>query len=388
MNSGATRLIEKLDQSIQWTWLTDLAAWTVEQAIAIQQIPAPTFAEGLRAEHVAAAFRALDLQQVEIDHLHNVYGLLPGRQREQPGVMVSAHTDTVFPAETDLSIHRDGDQICGAGLGDNSVAVAGLLALVSGLKRAGITPDHDVWIVAPVREEGLGDLGGMRAAFARLKPHIDSVINVEGLALGHVYHAGIAVRRLKITAQTAGGHSWLHFGRPSAIHSLIQLGARITALPTPQTPRTTYNIGLIEGGQSINSIATSASMWLDMRSVERSALATFEQYVRREIDAVSSKEVAFSIDVVGDRPAGYISPDHPLVKRALAVLRQIGLHGTLEIGSTDGNVPLSEGCPTVTVGITYGGNAHRLDEFIEVSPVASGIRQLILLTLATANGID
>ncbi len=382
---GATRLIEKLDQSIKWTWLADLAAWTVEQAIAIQQIPAPTFAERARAEHVAAAFRALDLQQVEIDDLHNVYGLLPGRRSGQPGVMVSAHTDTVFPAETDLSIQREGDQICGAGLGDNSIGVAGLLALVSGLKRAGVTPDCDLWIVAPVREEGLGDLGGMRAAFARLKPSVHSVINVEGLALGHVYHAGIAVRRLKITAQTAGGHSWLHFGRPSAIHSLIQLGARITTLPTPQTPRTTYNIGLIEGGQSINSIATSASMWLDLRSEERGALANLEQIVRREIAAAGSPEIEYSVEVVGDRPAGSIAPDHPLVKRALAVLWQIGLQGTLETGSTDGNVPLSEGCPAVTIGITYGGNAHRLDEYVEMSPVASGIRQLILLTLATAN---
>ena len=226
----------------------------------------------------------------------------------------------------------------------------------------------------------------MRAAFARLKPQIGSVINVEGLAFGHVYHAGIAVRRLKITAQTAGGHSWLHFGRPSAIHSLIQLGARIIALPTPQTPRTTYNIGLIEGGQSINSIATSASMWLDMRSEERAALADLRAArPRAKSPPLSSSDVEFSVEVVGDRPAGSIAPDHPLVKRALAVLRQVGLRGTLETGSTDGNVPLSEGCPTVTVGITYGGNAHRLDEYVEVSPVASGIRQLILLTLATAN---
>lgn len=378
-------MIEKLDQTIQWTWLADLSGWTVEQAIAIQQIPAPTFAERIRAEHVAAAFRALDLQQVDIDDLHNVYGLLPGRFSNQPGVMVSAHTDTVFPAETDLRIRREDGMIYGAGLGDNSVGVAGLLALVSGLRRARITPNRNLWIVAPTREEGLGDLGGMRAAFARLKPTINSVINVEGLALGHVYHAGIAVRRLKITAQAAGGHSWLHFGHPSAIHSLMQLGARITHLPTPQSPRTTYNIGMIEGGQSINSIATSASLWLDMRSEERDTLAAFEQRVRSEIAALSSADVQFSIEVVGDRPAGHIAPNHPLVERAMAALRQVGLRGTLETGSTDGNVPLSEGCPAVTIGITYGGNAHRLDEYIEVNPITQGIRQLILLALASAN---
>ncbi len=366
-------------------WLDDLAAWTLDQAIAIQQIPAPTFAEQRRAEFVAAAFQELGLAQVEIDDVFNVSGLLPGRRRDAPAVMVAAHTDTVFPENTDLTLQRDSDLIYGPGLGDNSLGVAGLLALVSALRRDRITPGSDLWVVATSREEGLGDLGGMRAAFARLKPQIGSVINVEGLAFGHVYHAGIAVRRLKITARTAGGHSWLHFGRPSAIHSLVQLGARVTALQPPQSPRTTYNIGMIEGGQSINSIATEASLWLDMRSEESGALAAFEQRVRGEIADLRSPEVNFEVEVVGDRPAGTIAPDHPLVERALDALAQVGVRGTLETGSTDGNVPLSEGCPTVTIGISRGGNAHRLDEYIDSTAVASGIRQLVRLTLATAD---
>jgi acetylornithine deacetylase/succinyl-diaminopimelate desuccinylase-like protein len=224
----------------------------------------------------------------------------------------------------------------------------------------------------------------MRAAFARLKPDIGNVINVEGLAFGHIYHAGIAVRRLKITARTLGGHSWLHFGRPSAIHSLMQLGARITSRQPPTTPRTTFNIGMIEGGQSINSIATEASMWLDMRSEASKTLAEFEKEVRAEIDRACSPDVSFDVQVVGDRPAGSIATDHPLVLRALEALAQVGVRGTLETGSTDGNVPLAEDCPAVTVGITRGGNAHRLDEYIEVGAVAPGVRQLILLTLATA----
>jgi len=381
-------LIEKFDRSINWTWLNDLATWTVEQAITIQQIPAPTFAEKRRAEYVASVFRALDLEQIDMDDLCNVYGLLPGRRRDLPGVMVAAHTDTVFPEETDLTIRRADETIYGPGLGDNCMGVAGILALVSALRRAGVSPACDLWIVATTREEGLGDLGGMRAAFTRLKPLISRVINVEGLAFGHVYHAGIAVRRLKITAHTAGGHSWLHFGRPSAIHAMMQLGARITTIQPPQTPRTTYNIGMIEGGQSINSIATLASLWLDMRSEDRSALETFERRVRAEIAALKTAEVEFTVEVVGDRPAGAIPPNHPLVERALAVLTQVGVHGTLETGSTDGNVPLSESCPTVTIGITRGGNAHRLDEYIELGAVASGLRQLILLTLATADTVS
>ena len=378
-------MIDKIDPMLNWNWLNDLAAWTVEQAVAIQQIPAPTFAEKRRAEYVAGVLRAFELAEVEMDDFCNVYGLLPGRERSLPAVMVAAHTDTVFPQATNLTLRREADLIYGPGIGDNSMGVAGVLALISALRRTGITPACDLWIVATTREEGLGDLGGMRAAFARLKPRLGSVINVEGLAFGHIYHAGIAVRRLKISAHTAGGHSWLHFGRASAIHSIVQLGARITTLQPPQTPRTTYNIGMIEGGQSINSIATEASLWLDMRSEDSKALASFEEQVRAEIAALASADVTFEVEVVGDRPAGFIAPDHPLVERALAALAQVGVHGTLETGSTDGNVPLSEGCPTVTVGISYGGNAHRLDEYVEISAVASGIRQLVLLTLASTD---
>jgi acetylornithine deacetylase/succinyl-diaminopimelate desuccinylase-like protein len=378
-------LIDKFDRMIKGRWIDELAAWTIEEAIAIQQIPAPTFDEKRRAEYVLSLFKGFDLEQVEMDEFYNVYGLLRGSKSGAHAVMVSAHTDTVFPENTDLSIRRAGDLIYGPGLGDNCMGVAGVLALVSALRHEAITPGCDLWIVAPTREEGLGDLGGMRAAFARLKPLISNVINVEGLAFGHVYHAGIAVRRLKITAHTTGGHSWLHFGKPSAIHTLIQLGARIIAKQVSQTPRTTYNIGLIEGGQSINSIATEASFWLDMRSEDSKALAAFEQSVRADIAALTNAEVAFTVEVVGDRPSGSVAVNHPLVVRALEALAQVGVHGSLETGSTDGNVPLSEGCPTVTVGITRGGNAHRLDEYVEVSPVTPGIRQLIMLTLATAD---
>lgn len=377
-------MIEQLDRTINWSALADLPSWTVEQAIAIQQIPAPTFAESSRAAHVAEQFRSLGLAQVEIDDLCNVYGLLPGRNPAAPAIMLSAHTDTVFPQPTNLTIRREGEIVYGPGLGDNSIGVAGVLALVEALRRLQITPACDLWIVAPSREEGLGNLDGMRTAFARLKSRVTRVINVEGLALGHIYHAGIAVRRLKISANTPGGHSWLHFGRPSAIHALMELGACISALQPPQTPRTTFNIGIIEGGQSINSIATYAALWLDLRSEETTALAVIEKQVRAEIAALTKQDITFDIEVVGDRPSGYIAPDHPLVEQAMAALLQVGIRGTLETGSTDGNIPLSQGCPAITIGITRGGNAHRTDEYVEVSGVEQGLRQLMLLTLAAA----
>ena len=375
-------LIEKLNQSLDWSWLDEVKDYTVEQAIRLQQIPAPTFHEKTRAEAVMRQFEEFQLADVQMDEVFNVYGRLPGANADQPAVMVSAHTDTVFAAETDLTYRHEGNMLHGPGMGDNCFGLGGLLGLISALRHGNITPGCDIWFVAPSREEGLGDLGGMKAAYETLSDRVGSVINLEGLAFGHIYHAGIAVRRLRITARAEGGHSWLHFGRPSAVHAIINLGAHITALEPSKHPRTTYNIGMIEGGQGINVIASSAGLWLDMRSEERDALAEFEQQVRTLVDELRTPDLKFDIEVVGDRPAGHISPHHPLVKGALTALAQVGIQGVLETGSTDANVPLAEGCPAVTIGITRGGHAHRLDEFVELEYVEYGLRQLILLTLA------
>lgn len=377
-------LIEKFDRTLNWQRLSELASWVIQEALSLQQIPAPTFHEQQRAQYLAQKFTALGLTDVEVDDLHNVYGRFPGVNTGQPGVMVVAHTDTVFSAETDLSTRSENNLIYGPGLGDNSMGVAGLLGLVEMLRREQITPARDLWITATSREEGLGDLVGMRAAYDRLKSCVGSVINIEGLAFGHVYHAGISVRRLHITARAEGGHSWLHFGRPNAIHGIVRLGARIDSITPPANPRTTYNIGIIEGGQSINSIASSASLWLDMRSESQDALAALEREVRGHIQALHSDELAFEVELVGDRPAGYLDPNHPLIQGAMAALALVGVRGTLETGSTDGNISLAANCPTVTIGITRGGNAHRLDEYIETAPVAQGMQQLITLTLTAA----
>lgn len=377
-------LVDKFFKSLNWQKLPDLAGEVVEQAITLQQIPAPTFEEQQRAAYLMQRFPELGLTDVETDGMYNVYGRLPGVNSAVPGVMVVAHTDTVFSAETDLKIRRERGVIYGPGLGDNSMGVAGMLGLLQMLNQQGITPARDLWVVATSREEGLGDLGGMRTAYERLRSKINMVINIEGLAFGHLYHAGIAVRRLHITARTEGGHSWLHFGRPSAIHGIIRLGAQIDSLTPPTMPRTTYNIGLIEGGQSINSIASTASMWLDMRSEARDSLEALERDIRSFIADLYSDDLQFKVEIVGDRPAGYLTPEHALIRGALAALSNVGIRGTLETGSTDGNISLAAGCPTVTVGITRGGNAHRLDEYIETAPIPQGLQQLITLTLAAA----
>jgi acetylornithine deacetylase/succinyl-diaminopimelate desuccinylase-like protein len=354
----------------------------IEEAIAIQQIPAPTFDEGRRAAYVANRFKGLD--SVEIDGLHNVYGRLPGTDRQRPALLLAAHTDTVFDRATPLDIRRDNGRIYGPGLGDNSLGVASLLAMVDALRDQRLPVD--VWFVANTREEGLGDLGGIRAAYDRLKARLGAAIIIEGIAFGRVYHAGIAVRRLKISCHAPGGHSWLHFGRPSAIHGLMRLGAQITTLTPPETPRTTYNIGVIEGGTTVNSIATDAWLLLDLRSEDRGALAAMEQQVMSMVDSCRAPEQDFTVEVVGDRPAGSIPVNHPLVELARDSLEAVGAHPVFEIGSTDANALLAAGLPTVTIGITQGGNAHRPDEYIDTANIPAGLLQLLLLTVAAADG--
>lgn len=387
MESKMRQLVAHIDQALDWSWLTETAQYTVSQGLAIQQISAPTFSEQARAAYVLAQFREYGLIDCATDSVHNVYGLLPGADRSQKAIMVTAHTDTVFPAETDLTVRHEPSVIYGPGLGDNSIGVGGLLGLLAVLRQQRFRLPRDIWFVATSGEEGLGDLIGIKTAFSRLKDKVEAVINLEGLAFGHVYHAGIAVRRLHITAQAEGGHSWLHFGRPNAVHGIVRLGAAILDIEPPRSPRTTYNIGLIEGGQGINVIAREAGLWLDLRSEDAGALARQETSIREIVQKLTTPDLRFAVEVVGDRPAGRIGVEHPLVQMALAVLERQGEQGVLETGSTDANVPLAAGCPAVTIGITRGGNAHRTDEFIELPPVEGGMRQLILLTLAASGFI-
>ena len=365
-------------------WADETAAWAIEQALAIQQIPAPTFAEGARAAYVANAFRAAGLEDIMTDDVLNVYGRLGGTGHASRTLLVTAHTDTIFHAETDLTVRVSGDTIYGPGLGDNSIGVAALLALAHWLHDQPGRP-VDVWFVATSREEGLGDLGGMKAAFTRLGAQAGAVLNLEGLALGHLYHGGIAVRRLKVTATTGGGHSWLHYGRPSALHALIQLCDDLLRLTPPTLPRTTFNIGLIKGGDAINAIASHATCWLDLRSETSKTLVRFEGRVRDRIVNAAQDGVTFTVEVVGDRPAGQIPITHPLVHVGVQALMAVGLKAHLETGSTDANVPLAAGCPAITLGVTRGGNAHRTDEFVEVAPVSAG---LLHLALALAGAMD
>jgi acetylornithine deacetylase/succinyl-diaminopimelate desuccinylase-like protein len=356
----------------------------IDLAIAIQQIPAPTFAESERASFIAGEYQRLGLEEVSQDELHNVYGRYPGTA-VRPPVVVTAHLDTVFPADTDLGIRRDGSLIYGPGLADNSTGVAALLILANTVAEFGLRSPAAIWLVATVGEEGLGNLRGIRAVTERFGSEATYIV-VEGGSFGQIFHRGIGVRRYRIEVQAPGGHSWGNFGNPSAIHILGRIIAGISALPTPDTPKTTYNVGLIEGGTSVNSIAERASLLLDLRSEGHEPLqqliAAVEAIVRQE-SAIEGVTAAMTL--IGDRPAGKLPREAGLVRLAEAALRYVGQDEVeLLAGSTDANIPLSLGSDALCIGIARSGNAHRRDEFLDTTKLVPGLSQLLLLTLAAA----
>ncbi|GAB4486180.1 MAG: M20/M25/M40 family metallo-hydrolase [Anaerolineales bacterium] len=344
-------------------------------AAQIQQIPAPTFHEEARAAFVREKFAAEGLSDITQDSAGNVFARLKGGNAVP--LIVSAHLDTVFPAESDLALRRDGGRLYGPGLGDNALGVAALFGLLWRLRAARFSPPGDLWLVANSAEEGLGDLKGMQAVCERFGGEVRAYLILEGLALGHIYHRAIGVRRYKIICHARGGHSWADYGKPSAIHELAGLITRLTALTLPKSPRTTLNVGRIGGGTSVNSLAAEAWLELDLRSEDPSTLEKISRSVEKLIESASQPErVWFSLEVIGQRPAGEISASHPLIGLAQACLREQGLEPVLTSGSTDANIPLSRGFPALVLGVSRGGGAHTLDEFIETEPLEQGLEQI------------
>lgn len=362
--------------------MTDLITRILDLAVAIQQIPAPTFHEQKRAEFVRALFARENLFNVEMDTVGNVFACLPaGRSPSvvHRSIIVSAHLDTVFPANTNLAVTRESNRIAGPGIGDNSVGVAGLFGLAWSLRERRIDLPADLWLVANVCEEGLGDLRGMKAVVNRFGSETAGYIILEGMSLGSIYHRALGVRRYRITARTEGGHSWIDYGRPSAIHELTRLAARITALKLPQAPRTTLNVGTIAGGTSVNTIAAEATLELDLRSEGWNVLEKIASEVEDIVRESNRAGVEIEAQVIGQRPAGEIPADHPLVQLAITCLQEVGFNPHLNIGSTDANQPLSRGLPAVTIGLTTGSGAHTVHEYIHVDLLEKGMEQVVRL---------
>ncbi len=348
----------------------------LDLAIQIQQIPAPTFAEGPRAEVIRDLLIKEKLEDVSMDSLGNVFARLPGRQKKAKTLIVSAHTDTVFPAGTRLQVREEAGKVFGPGIGDNSIGVAALFGILWMIRERKIELKHDVWIVANVGEEGLGDLRGMRAVVERFGSEVLGYLVMEGLALGHIYHRAIGVRRYRITAKTRGGHSWSDYGQPSAVHELASMIARLTQSRLPLEPRTTMNVGTLQGGTGVNVIAAEAKCELDLRSEDPAALAKIVSQVEKIILDWNHEGVKIQAEIIGERPAGEVPSDHSLVKLAMNCVQDQGIEAALTSGSTDANIPLSKGIPAVVMGVTTGGGAHTLNEYIDTEPIQKGMESL------------
>jgi acetylornithine deacetylase/succinyl-diaminopimelate desuccinylase-like protein len=350
----------------------------LELAIEIQQIPAPTFNESKRAAFIYERFIQENLKDVEIDEIGNVLGRLPGSGSALP-IIASAHLDTVFPSGTDLGYERLAEKVTGPGIGDNAVGLAGLFGLLWELDQQQVILNSDLWLVANVGEEGLGDLRGMREIVNRFAGQIQAYIILEGMALGQVYHRGLGVRRFRITVNTSGGHSWVDYGKPSAVHELVRIVTRLLAIQIPEGPRTTMNVGVISGGTSVNTIAAEASLELDLRSEDVATLDELVNSVEGIFQESQSLDVRVSVELIGQRPVGEISQNHPLIALAVQELEAVGIQPRLNIGSTDANIPLSLGYPAICLGLTTGNGAHTGNEYINLPPLDLGLKQLLLV---------
>ncbi len=354
----------------------DRVAFVADLAMRICAVPAPSGLEAERARFVAQLLRDVGYA-ADVDEIGNVYA----RRGDRGGqlLMLAAHTDTVFPASTPITVSRENGRLGGPGIGDNSLGVAAMIGVLTTLDDLGMETEHDILAVATVGEEGLGNLRGVREAVRRYQDELAGVIAVEGHNVGRITHAAVGSVRWKVTVRGPGGHSWGAFGKPSAIHGLGRIIAGIGALEVPATPKTTYNVGVIDGGTSVNTIAPSASALIDMRSVDAGALRRLVDQVGQIVSSAAGDGLDVEVEVLGERPAGAIPVDHPFVRQSGDVLRALGMDPVFEASSTDANIPISLGIPAVCVGISRGSGGHTVNETIEVGPIADGLAQLVLL---------
>jgi acetylornithine deacetylase/succinyl-diaminopimelate desuccinylase-like protein len=343
--------------------------------IEICEIPAPPFDEERRASDVARRMAELALD-VSRDDEGNVIGRLAGQDR-QARLVVNAHLDTVFERDVPIHVIEKEGRLFAPGISDNSASLAALLMLVPLARQLASPLPFDVIFLANVGEEGLGNLRGMRRFFSQYSARDDVQIQadlvIDGV-LGKVTPRGIGVRRLKLTYETAGGHSWLDYGASSAVHSLAQALARALAIPVPSQCKTTFNAAQVQGGTAINAIAAQASTWLDLRSEDPIVLDEYTRSVLGAFEAEAARTgVNLRTELLGERPAGGIPNEHALVKLAQRTAAKLHLDCIVRSGSTDANIPLSLGIPSLAFGITDGTRQHTLYESLGTASLEPGL---------------
>lgn len=370
-----------------------------QEQIRICSIPAPPFGEKVRAAYLREKFQQLGLSNAEIDTEGNCAGYLAGAN-PQPLLVLSAHLDTVFPPETDVTVRSLGPKLLAPGIADDACGLAALLALAEAIVRFEIKTHGSLLFLATVGEEGEGDLRGIRyflnqGHWAR---NVSAFVSLDGAGLERITNKALGSRRYRVTLSGPGGHSWGDFGVPNPVHALGRAIAKLTSFPVSEKPRSTFNVGRITGGSSVNAIPKQCSMDVDLRSSSEQELLRLDSFFRRCVREATDEEnqarrrssppLSLSVLLIGERPAGETAADSVLVELALEATRASGVTPQLDQSSTDSNLPMSMGIPAITVGA--GGNSsgsHTLEEWYDPSDRHLGLKRA-LLTILGVVGVE
>jgi acetylornithine deacetylase/succinyl-diaminopimelate desuccinylase-like protein len=347
-----------------------------------------------RGASVAQRFRALSLGDVRIDDVGNVLGVRPGDTNE-PAVVICAHLDTIFPEGTPVGVSRDGPQLCGPGIVDNSRGLAAMLALAEAIDGRRLRTRRPIVFAATVGEEGVGDLRGAKHLFANLSEPPSACIALDGAGDDRIVTRALGARRYRVTFRGTGGHSWAAFGVANPVHAAGATAAKLAAMPLPRLPRTTLSVCRIGGGISVNAIPDEAWLEIDLRSSSHDALERCADDVEQAIRAAVRQENArrasgspaltWSITTIGDRPCGEIDVDHPLVRAAVLATTAIGRTPELATASTDANVPISMGVPAIAIGAGgRGGGVHTSGEWYDNTDGTLGVARALTVVVAAA----
>ena len=366
---------------------------TIEDQIRICEIPAPSFKENVRGVELKRVFEGLALRNVRVDKAGNVLAEYPGAA-PRPHVVIAAHLDTVFPEGTDVRVKREGNILRGPGIGDDCRGLAVLVAIAREMKKANVQVPGTITFVANVGEEGLGDLRGVKQLFNdTLKDQIDRFVSIDGTGV-HVTNVAVGSHRYRVTFKGPGGHSFGAFGMANPMGAMGRAIAKIQEMRVPKQPKTTFNVGRVGGGTSVNSIPFEAWMEIDMRSSDPASLAAVDANFQKAVDAAVTEEnarwnspgkITVVKELVGDRPAGSTPENSAIVRAGLATATALGFSANLGEGSTDSNLPMSLKIPAITIGGGgRGREAHALTESFDTTDSWMGTQHGLLLTVALA----
>ena len=391
MKRRIAELLEQGDVRAARAWFERHDARTLALQEELVAIPAPTGAEGERAAFVGDRMRALGLADVRTDIAGNVLARLG--EGPEPGLVLCAHLDTVFPAGTDLDVVQAGSRLSAPGIGDNARGLAALLVLAEVIVECDVRLAGGLTLVASVGEEGEGNLRGVRHLFEGPAFRPRAFIALDGPGLERIVHRGLGSRRLRATYRGPGGHSWAAFGVPNPAHAVGAAAAAIAEIPLSAEPRTTLTVARLGGGTTINTIPQDAWLELDLRSEDTTTLDAAWRAVQRVLQsalesanrrrAPGTAPLTLETTPLGERPPGATDANHPLVQAALAATHAVDAKATLAAGSTDANVPMSLGIPAIALGAGgIGGDAHLTSEWFENVGGPAGLLRALLVVLA------